>query len=162
MNSPRFAKSFEELPDMKEILEMSGMEFMRKMQKGELPAPPIAETLGYEVAEVEDGKVVFKGVPEFKACNPMGTLHGGWYGTLLDSAMSCAVMTKLPKGCVYTTAEYKVNIIRSIPLGTSVLVTGLAAHAGKTTGIAEGRIEGEKDGRLYAIGSATCVVLKLA
>ena len=89
------ATSMDQLLSPQELISMSGLDFMTGMLEGRLPGPPIAETLGYKIHAVEDGRVVFRGTPTFKSANPMGTLHGGWYGTLLDSAMACAVMTRL-------------------------------------------------------------------
>ena len=89
----------------------------------------------------------------------MGGVHGGWYGTLLDSCMSCAVMTMVPKGSVYTTLEYKVNLTRAIPLGTEIHATGLCDHAGRTTAVARGEIR-DANGRLYATGTATCLIMQ--
>ena len=103
--------------------------------------------------------VRFRGTPDFAHSNPMGTVHGGWYGTLLDSCMACAVMTKVPRGSLYTTLEYKVNITRAIPLGMEILATGSVDHAGKTTGVAHGEIRGAEDGKLYATGSTTCLIM---
>ena len=107
------------------------------------------------------GKVIFTGTPEFGSMNPLGTVHGGWYGTLLDSCMACAVMTRVPKGSVYTTLEYKVNILRPIRLGMAVRATGWCQHAGRSTGIANGEIRGIEDDRLYATGSTTCIIMKM-
>ena len=76
--------------------------------------------------------------------------------------MACAVMTLVPKGSVYTTLEYKVNIVKAIPLGTEVLGEGLVQHSGRTTGVAMGEIRGTSDGRLYATGSTTCIIMKRA
>ena len=155
----RAAARPEDLTTREEMLSMSGLDFMRAMLEGRLAGPPIAGLMGYEAQEVEEGRVVFRGAPRFEVTNPMGTVHGGWYGTLLDSAMACAVMTRLPRGASYTTLEYKVNIVRGIPLGTVILCEGAAAHVGRTTGVATGEIRGEADGRLYATGSTTCLVL---
>jgi uncharacterized protein (TIGR00369 family) len=105
---------------------------------------------------------VFRGTPEFSVTNPMGTVHGGWYGTLLDSAMACAVMTAVPKGSAYTTLEYKINILRSIPLGTTVDCVGVIDHVGRSTGVAHGEIRGVQDGKLYATGSTTCIVMNIS
>ena len=113
---------------------------------------------------VEDqrGTVTFRGTPEFKVCNPMGTVHGGWYGTLLDSAMACAVMTKVPRGSVYTTLEYKINITRAIPPGMLIECVGTVEHSGRSTGVANGTLRGVEDGKLYATGSTTCIIMKMA
>lgn len=139
---------------------MSGLEFMRALLEGRVAGAAIAATLDYRLEAVEEGRVVFAGAPGFAATNPMGTVHGGWYGTLLDSAMACAVMTRLPRGQVYTTLEYKVNIIRTIPLGSEILCEGVAEHSGRRTGVASGTIRGREDGRLYATGSTTCLVME--
>lgn len=158
----RVARSPQELLRMDEIANISGLEFMQGILSGRLPGPPIGETLGYHLHSVEEGKVVFRGTPEFGVTNPMGTVHGGWYGTLLDSAMACAVMTRVPKGSVYTTLEFKVNILRSIPLGTTIDCVGTTDHVGRSTGVAHGELRGVEDGRLYATGSTTCIVMKVA
>ncbi|MEO0864567.1 MAG: PaaI family thioesterase [Pseudomonadota bacterium] len=155
------AQSAADLLPMDQVLSMTGLEFMQGMLDGRLPGPPISATMGYTLHAVEDGRVVFRGAPEFNVTNPMGTVHGGWYGTLLDSAMACAVMTRVPRGSVYTTLEYKVNIIRPIPLGTEIDCIGETDHAGRSTGVASGQIKGVEDGKLYATGSTTCIIMKM-
>lgn len=150
-----------ELPDKKTVLSMSGYDFMRKILEGQLPLAPIAGLLNYRLDTVEDGRVCFRGAPEFSHFNPTGTTHGGWYGTLLDSAMACAIMTKVPKGSVYTTLEYKVNIVKAIPLGQDIVCEGLVEHAGRSTGVANGRIVDAETGKLYATGSTTCIIMKI-
>ena len=159
---PRIATSPEELLGKEEALSLSGLEFMQKILDGTNSGPPIGATMGYALHSVEDGKCVFRGTPEFNVTNPMGTVHGGWYGTLLDSAMACAVMTKVPRGSVYTTLEYKVNILRSIPLGMLIDCIGVTDHVGRSTGVSHGEIRGVEDGKLYATGSTTCIVMKIA
>lgn len=149
----------EDLLSRAELTQMSGLDFMRGILEGRLPGPPIARTLNYRLLSVDPGRVVFAGAPTPAAMNPMGTLHGGWYGTLLDSCMACAVMTSVPKGSVYTTLEYRVNIIRPIPMGMEVQAIGELQHAGRSTGVARGEIRGTEDGRLYATGSTTCIIM---
>ena len=133
------AKGPEDLLSAAEVLGMTGLEFMRGILEGRLPGPPIGLTMGYTLHAV----------------------HGGWYGTLLDSAMACAIMTRVPKGSVYTTLEYKVNIIRPIPLGMEIECSGMTDHVGRSTGVAHGEIRGVEDGKIYATGSTTCIVMKL-
>ncbi len=89
----------------------------------------------------------------------MGTVHSGWNGTLLDSAMACAVMTKVPQGSVYTMLEYKVNVTREIAIGTGIVAEGIVSHSGRSTGVAEGTIRDARSGQLYATGSTTCFIL---
>lgn len=149
------------LPSNEVILSMSGLEFMKKIENGELPVAPISHTLNYELNHVSLGRVIFRGSPRFNAMNPIGSVHGGWYGTLLDSAMACAIMTKIPKGSVYTTLEYKINIIKPIPIDMQIDAIGEVSHAGRSTGTAEGRIIGTKNKTLYATGSTTCIIIPL-
>ncbi|MEO0938602.1 MAG: PaaI family thioesterase [Pseudomonadota bacterium] len=156
----RIAESPEDLLSQEELMQLSGLAFIQGMQDGNIAGPPIAQTLGYGLHAVEAGRVVFRGAPEFNVTNPLGTVHGGWYGTLLDSAMACAVQTLVPKGAGYTTLEYKINILRSIPLGMMVDCIGTADHVGRSTGVASGEIRGVEDGKLYATGSTTCIVLQ--
>ena len=100
------ATSISDLPDRAKLLSLSGLEFMLAIRDGIIPRPPIARVLNYDLVEVLDGEITFSGTPEFDHTNPMGTLHGGWYGTVLDSCMACAVMTKVPKGSMYTCLLY--------------------------------------------------------
>ena len=157
----KLATSPEELPTLAEALSMSGLEFMQSVLSGAFSGPPIGGLMGYTLHKVEDGRVEFRGAPPFEACNPMGTVHGGWYGTLLDSCMACAVMTEIPAGATYTTLEYKVNIVRTIPMGMEVDCIGTTQHVGRSTGVAIGEIRGAKDGKLYATGSTTCIIMAL-
>ncbi len=159
MPHPSFAADIQSLPSRDRLLSMSGLDFMRAMLAGDLAHPPIGQTLGYHLDSVEDGRVIFRGTPTFESMNPMGSVHGGWYGTLLDSCMACAVMTKVPKGSAYTTLEYKVNITRAIPVGCEILAEGVVCHAGRSTGVAEGTIRDAQTGKLYATGSTTCLIM---
>ena len=158
----RLATSPDDLLPAAEALKLSGLEYMQSILDGTNPGPPIGATMGYTLHSVSEGHCVFRGTPEFSVTNPMGTVHGGWYGTLLDSAMACAVMTRVARGSVYTTLEYKINILRSIPLGMTVDCIGTTDHVGRSTGVAHGEIRGVEDGKLYATGSTTCIVMKIA
>jgi len=92
------ATSPADLPDRAEILARSGLQFVEDMIAGRLPPPPIGATLGFAPVEAVRGRAVFEGVARFDAMNPMGGVHGGWYGAILDSCMGCAVMTELAQG----------------------------------------------------------------
>jgi uncharacterized protein (TIGR00369 family) len=155
------AQSLSDLPTLDTVVSMSGLEFMQGMLRGEIARPPISVLLNYTLHSVEPGKVVFHGTPQFEHTNPLSGVHGGWYGALLDSCMACAVMTAVPKGSVYTTLEYKVNLTRAIPLGTEIMATGTIDHAGRSTGVSHGEIRGVADGKLYATGSTTCLIMQL-
>ncbi len=141
-----------------QVAGKTGLEIMQALLRGELPYPPISETLGFFLIEVGDGHAVFQGEPQFKHYNPLGTVHGGWYATLLDSALGCAVQTKLPAGTGYTTAELGLNIVRSASDKSGPLrAIGKVIHSGRQMATAEARIVGP-DGKLYAHATTTCFI----
>jgi uncharacterized protein (TIGR00369 family) len=145
-----------------DVAGKTGMEVMQAMLAGELPYPHIAETLDFSLIEVEPGKAVFQGTPQLKHYNPLGTVHGGWYATLLDSAVGCAVHTMMPVGRAYTTAELSINIVRAASHKTGPLrAIGTVIHCGRQLATAEGRIVGP-DGKLYAHATTTCLVFEVA
>ena len=137
---------------------MTGMEVFEAIFAGELPAPPIGETMDFVPVHMEPGIAIFQGRPQLRHYNPLDTVHGGWFCTLLDSALGCAVHTTLPAGMGYTTLELKVNMLRpltdAVPL---VRAEGKVIHAGRQVATAEGRIVGP-DGRLYAHATTTCMI----
>lgn len=139
---------------------LSGLELLRRVAAGELPAPSIAASIGFRLVDVEDGRAVFEGGWAEHLLNPAGTLHGGWHGVVLDSAMGCAVHSTLPAGTGYTTLEYKVNITRGIDARTGTLrIEGRVVHRGRRTATAEGRVV-DTAGKVYAHGSETCLILE--
>ncbi len=147
--------------DRNTLTSLSGLEVLRGIMSGEIPAPPMARHMGLTLAEADKGRVVFEGAPTEAHGNPMGTTHGGWFGTILDSALGCVVMSCLPAGSVYTTLEYKVNLIRGIPSGTKVRAIASAGHVGRSTGVASAELIGAEDGKLYAQASTTCLVMQI-
>lgn len=147
--------------DLETLKSKSGLEYLQGILAADLPGPPIGQLLNYRLTHVEDGKVIFEGTPTIDHTNPTGGTHGGWYGTLLDSCMSCAVWTRVPQGYFYTTLEYKVNLTRAIPAGMTIRATGWSDHAGRSTGVGHGEIRGAEDGKLYATGSVTCLIMQI-
>lgn len=144
-----------------QVMGKTGLEIFRAMMAGELPPPPITATLGFTLVEAEAGRAVFQGQPLFAYYNPLGSVHGGWYATLLDSAVACAVHSTLPAGRSYTTLELKINMVKAltekVPL---VRAEGKIIHAGRQVATAEGRLYGA-DGTLYAHASTTCLIFDL-
>jgi uncharacterized protein (TIGR00369 family) len=157
-----YAETPDDLPDREARLSLSGLEFMGQVVAGTLPQAPIARLLNFRLVAVTEGTATFHGAPLFDHFNPMGGVHGGWYGALLDSCMGCAVMTTLPAGRAYTTLEYKVNLVRAIPEGRPVIATGSVTHAGRTTAVATGEIRDAATDRLFAAGSTTCLIMDAA
>ncbi|HKQ23686.1 MAG TPA: PaaI family thioesterase [Burkholderiales bacterium] len=144
-----------------ELRNRSGLEFLQDIAAGVLPLPPIGKTLNFFLLEADQGRVVFQGTPTFDFYNPIGTVHGGWAATLLDSCMACAVQTTLKKGQSYTTAELKLNLVRPLTDQTGpVRAEGKVIHAGRQIATSEGRLVGP-DGRLYAHGTTTCMIFDL-
>ncbi len=139
---------------------MSGLEFWRAMQRGEVPTPPICELVGFGLAEVEEGRVVFECVPAEQHYNTIGFVHGGLACTLLDSAMGCAVHTVLPAGTGYTTLELKANLLRPISADTGTLrCEGRPIHVGGRVALAEARLTDES-GKLCAHATSTLMVFR--
>ncbi len=158
---PRFAETPADLPTPDQVAGLSGLEFLRSMLASRFPAPPICRTVGFRLSAAEEGRVVFEGASGFAHFNPLGTVHGGWYGVLLDSCMGCAVHSRLAPGRAYTILEYKVNLIRGPgPDAGPLSAIGEVAHVGRRTGVAAGRLVDAR-GRLYATGSTTCLIFDL-
>jgi uncharacterized protein (TIGR00369 family) len=141
-----------------QIQGMSGLQVFEAMLAGLLPRAPIGQTLDFNLVEARLGEAVFQGQPKASHFNPMGTIHGGWYCTLLDSALGCAVHTSLPAGRAYTTLELKVNLVRALTLQVPMVrAIGKVIHAGKQVATAEASLVGP-DGKLYAHATTTCLI----
>lgn len=137
---------------------LSGLEYLRKIVAGALPRPPIGALMNFNITEVSEGRAVFTVEPAEYHYNPIGVVHGGLAATLLDSAMGCAVNTMMPAGKIFTTLEMKINYIRPMRRETGeVLCEASVIHVGGRTATAEGRIV-DREGRLYAHGTATCML----
>jgi uncharacterized protein (TIGR00369 family) len=140
--------------------EMSGLEFLRAISRGELSGVPMADLMGFGFHEIEEGRVVFECVPAEYHYNPIGTVHGGLAATLFDSAMGCAVHTMLPAGVGYTTVELKVNFLRPITVRTGrILCEGKTIHVGGRLATAEARLLDEA-GKLYGHATTTCMIFR--
>jgi uncharacterized protein (TIGR00369 family) len=144
-----------------QVAGLSGLAMMQAMLDGRLPFAAIAQTLDFLIVEVGPGRAVFQGTPGPQLLNPLGTVHGGWFATLLDSALGCAVHTMLPPGRGYTTAELGVNMVRALtPKVPRVRAEGRVIHCGRQLATAEARLVGP-DGTLYAHATTTCLVFDL-
>jgi len=147
------------LSRMEQIAGKNGREILLAMMSGELPYPPMNETMNMTLLAVGDGYAVFQGIPLLQHYNPLGTVHGGWFATLLDSALGCAVQSTLPVGRSYTTADLSTKLIRSASHKTGPLrAVATVVHAGRQMATAEARVEDEK-GKLYAHATTTCFLL---
>lgn len=144
-----------------QVAGLSGLELMQAMLDGKLPYAAIAATLDFLIVEVAPGRAVFQGTPGAQLLNPLGTIHGGWFATLLDSALGCAVHTLMPPGRGYTTAELGVNMVKALtPQVQRVRAERKVIHCGRQLATAEARLVGA-DGTLYAHATTTCLVFDL-
>jgi uncharacterized protein (TIGR00369 family) len=140
--------------------EMSGLEFVQGLVDGTLPLNTIAKTLGYDVTEAVNGRVVVTAVPNDNHLNPSGTVHGGLAATLLDSCMGLAIRSTLEKGISQTTLEFKISLLRPItPQTGPIKAEGVVVSCGRRVGTAEGRLTDDK-GRLLAHGTTTCLIFQ--
>lgn len=141
--------------------EQSGLEIFRKMAAGEFPQPPIAGTLDFRLAKIENGRAEFVGTPKPDYYNPLGTTHGGFIATLLDSAMACAIHSTLEAGKGSTSLEFKINFARPIFEQTGQLTAvGKIINVGKQIATADGKLI-DKNGKLYAHATTTCFIFDL-
>jgi len=141
-----------------EIMTRSGLEFLTDMANGKLPQAPMCATLGFHLVKVSEGYARFDGTPEFRHYNPIGTVHGGFAATLLDSALGCSIFTTMANGDAWTTLELKLNLVRPIDQNTGeVAAEGRIIHRGRTVATAEGTVK-DRAGKLYAHASTTCMI----
>ncbi|KUL97078.1 hypothetical protein DK26_03930 [Bosea sp. WAO] len=140
------------------LLAEDGVSFLRGILEGRHPGPPFADAMDFDLAEVEEGRVVFVGKPSPRFFNPLGTIHGGWTATILDSAMACAAHSTLKVGEGYTTLEMKLNYVRPVmPESGEVRCEGRLIHRGGTIATTEGRLLDGR-GKLLAHGTETCMI----
>jgi uncharacterized protein (TIGR00369 family) len=141
--------------------ELSGLEYLQKLIAGELAPPPISQLMDFTLVSASDGEALFRGVPGEQHLNPIGSVHGGFAATLLDSALGCAVHTTLPAGVGYSTLELSVNLVRGLSPATGpVLAAGRVLHAGRRTATAEAQLTAEDGGALLAHAKTTCMILR--
>lgn len=140
------------------LLSYDGLGFLKAIIDGKLPHPPISELMGFHLTEVEQGRAVFEGAPEFHHYNPIGTVHAGFSATLLDSALGCAIFSTLAKGDTWTTLELKLNLVRPVIKDTGpIRAEGRILHRGRTVATSEGDLK-DRAGKLYAHATTTCMI----
>lgn len=156
------AKKSYGLPTLEQEREMTDLEFARALVSGALPLNTMAKTLGYDIVEADEGRVLITYKPSADHMNPHGTIHGGVPAALLDSCMGLAIRTLLPKGMVSITLEFKMSFLRPITPDSGLLCAeGKALMVGRRTGVAEGKLKGA-DGKLLVHATTTCLNQPLA
>lgn len=145
--------------DTRALFALSGLEQLQAMIEGRHPAPPISSHIGLEFVRVADGDVVMTAVPDESHYNPIGSIHGGFFATVLDSACGCAVHSTLPAGVGYTSLEIKVSFLRPITADTgTVTAHGWVTRRGRSATFAEADIR-DAHGRVLATATSTCLVI---
>jgi uncharacterized protein (TIGR00369 family) len=140
--------------------QLSGLEYLRQVMSGEVPAAGMRQLMNFTLVEVSEGRAVFSIQPDERHYNGLGIAHGGLAATLLDSATGCAINTMMPAGRIFTTLEMKVNYVRPMTREIGeVRCEANVIHVGGRTATAEGRIV-DRDGKLYAHGTATCMLFR--
>jgi uncharacterized protein (TIGR00369 family) len=144
-----------------EIAHLSGLEVLRGMMDGTLPSPPFGVTSAISLVLAEEGKVVFEGQPKTAFFNPLGSIHGGWTATIMDSVMACAVHSTLKPREAYTTLEFKLHFCRPIMPETGVVrAEGLVLSRGRRAATSEGKLF-DRNGKLLAHGTETCLIFDM-
>lgn len=146
---------------LKEVASMSPQEFFDGIGSGQLPAPPINVPMHMTPIQWTPGHFIFQGSPQDMHYNPLGTVHGGYIATLLDSALGCAIHTMLSKGQGYTTTDLRISYVRALTTAVGpVRAEGRIIHVGRSTALAEGRLY-DVDDKLYATASTTCLIMNM-
>ena len=144
---------------MHEVFAMSGVDFLTGVMDGRFPHPPISSPMQMHLSQVENGSVMFVSEPSDQLLNPIGSIHGGYAMTLLDSCMACAVHSTLRAGEAYITVEVKVNMVRPIQPDTGeIRAEGTVIHRGRTIATADGKLH-TKSGKLLAHATTTCSIM---
>jgi uncharacterized protein (TIGR00369 family) len=142
--------------------QMAGLDYVRAIQTGEIPPPPMAVVMDYSIAELEEGRAVFEGEPGEEHYNVIGVVHGGYASTILDSALGCAVHTTCAEGEGYTSQTLEVKYLRPITRDTgAVRAEAEVIHRGRKTATSEARLTSLETGKLLATGTSTCLILEL-
>lgn len=147
--------------DKRELFARPGIEQLRAVAAGEAPPPPISAHIGLQFVTVDEGDVVMTAIPDESHYNPIGSVHGGFFATVLDSVCGCAVHSTLAAGVGYTSLEIKVSFLRPITADTgSVTAHGWVTRRGRSAVFAEADIR-DREGRVLATASSTCLILRL-
>jgi uncharacterized protein (TIGR00369 family) len=141
---------------------VSGLDFFTAMAEGRVPPPPFTQALGISSLSFEEGRVAFRLTPQEFHYNPLGSVHGGVFATLLDSACGCAVHTKLPAGVFYTSLDLSVKFLRPVSVDTGeIAAEGTVVHLGRRMALAEARIV-DAAGKIYATANSSCLIVQPA
>ena len=140
--------------------DLSGAEFFAAITEGRIPAPPVMRALGFDGLFFEEGRAAFRLTPQEFHYNPLGTVHGGVFATMLDSACGCAVHTMLPAGVFYTSLDLSLKFLRPVTVDTGpITAEATVIHLGRRTALAEGRIT-DAAGKVHVTATSSCLVMR--
>jgi uncharacterized protein (TIGR00369 family) len=138
---------------------MSGLDFLRAIQDGTLPPPPIASLLGFRIVEVEEGYVVFEATPDDSVYNPIGVVHGGFVCTLADTVVGCAAHSTLPAGVAYTSIDLNVSYTRPVTRDSGTLrAVGTIVKPGRRVAFSRAEIT-DSAGKVVATATSSILVM---
>jgi uncharacterized protein (TIGR00369 family) len=137
----------------------TGLEYLQRMISGDVPGVPIGDTLGFRVTEVEDGRIVLRGKPDQRSYNIVGTVHGGWAASILDSAMALSALSTLDETTGFTTLDIRINYLRPITAELGELrAEGRVIQGGRKVAYCEAKLV-DSAGKLLAHGTGSCLIL---
>jgi uncharacterized protein (TIGR00369 family) len=139
---------------------LSGAEFFAAIGTGAIPAPPVMRALDFDGVSFGEGRAAFRLTPREFHYNPLGSVHGGVFATMADSACGCAVHTLLPPGVFYTSLDLSVKFLRPVTVDTGpITAEGAVVHLGRRTALAEARITDEA-GKVYVTATSSCLLIR--
>ena len=139
---------------------LSGVEFLTAIAEGKIPPPPLMRALDFDGVSFGDGHAAFRLTPREFHYNPLGSVHGGVFATMVDSACGCAVHTMLPAGVFYTSLDLSVKFLRPVTVDTGpITAEGTVVHLGRRTALAEARIT-DAAGKVYVTATSSCLVIR--
>lgn len=138
---------------------MTGLELMRAMLEGTIPMPSMAQTIPMQGVRAEPGRIVFRAQADGRHLNPMGSVHGGFAATVLDSVTACAIQTELGAGEACTTIDLNVKMLRPVPRDTALLAEARVISITRSIAVSEASLK-DDDGKLYAHATATCMLIR--
>ncbi len=148
------------MASLKAVHGLTGLEALRAMTTGNVPPPPIAMLMNIRITEVDEGRVVFEGVPGEEHYNPIGLVHGGFALTIMDSALGCSIHSALPANTGYATTDIQVRLVRPLSKDTgNVRCEAKVQHIGRTIGIAQATLV-DGNGKLLATGTTACAIMR--
>ena len=137
----------------------TGLDYLQRIVAGEIPGVPIGATLGFRLAEIENGRVVLVGRPDARSYNLIGSVHGGWAAAILDTALALSVLSTLDESQGFTTVDIRINYLRPLTTETGeVRAEGRVLQAGRRLAYGDARLV-DAAGKLLCHGTGSCLIV---